>query len=224
MPVSDLKIKGLRRRRPPCLRRFGQNRVNCGLIAAHQSKRRIGWQDLTGLLRPLVDTFFPEKEITCSSSISKYLSRDTKAAIARRKRASKAGKNENFMAARDFARRLINRDKLRSISKTLSNAENRQRATWKLADQILGRRKEADLPLLRNCSDDDDCAKVMNEHYIDKTERLRTGSAAKALANGYTSADLLDSDLYPPPPSTPLKLRPVTIEISSALSSCSSAA
>ena len=83
-----------------------------------------------------------------------------------RKRASRAGKNELFTAARDHVRRLVTRDKLSSVSKTLDKADNKQKAVWKLADQLLGRHNKADLPLLMNCADNDECSKEMNDQFV----------------------------------------------------------
>ena len=122
--------------------------------------------DFYPVLNPIIDrhapvkTFKVRRETPCL-----YLSKETLEAMKMRDRA-RAGFGGDFRMLRNKCVKLVRRDRMQTAVKKMSEAPNKQAAAWRLADSVLKRGNTEQLPLLKGCQSDAQCANECNKFFL----------------------------------------------------------
>ncbi len=109
-----------------------------------------------------------------------FLSADTLQAMRLRDSAARKH-SEQYRSLRNKVCRLVQRDRLKSSLKLISQSRNKPRKLWSLARSFRGASTNANLPssLLvdegRECKDDKELASTLNSFFIDKIANIRNG-------------------------------------------------
>ena len=144
-------------------------------------------EDFYSVINPVIERHAPKRTFKVRRDTPPLLlSKETRAAMRARDRARHGG--GDYKMLRNKCVKLVRRDRMSTAVQALSGAPDKQAAAWRLAASVLSRGQTGKLPLLKDCTSDEECANQCNSFFIEKVEKLVDG-----VKKSPTSADTVAS-------------------------------
>jgi hypothetical protein len=148
--------------------------------------------DLTSLLWLVLDKHAPAKTIKVRRDTPTLrLSQETQRVLRLRDEARASNNKGQYRSLRNKGVKLIKADRLSTTATTLSAADNKVTAAWKLAGSLL--RPDKPKPLLAGAKSNQESADLLNQYYLRKVEDLREGLPPPRKAK---AKDLVGKDTF----------------------------
>ncbi len=147
----------------------------CYIVETQISQELYSWQDPDHILSHIVsaihtalDQLAPVKQVRLRQGAPLCLAKDTLHAMGLRDRAASAGDLTEYRRLRNYASRLVRRDRISSTQRTIERSKNDSKKLWNIARAVTGMGKVSEPSTSLT-------ATKFNEFFIQKIEKIRKG-------------------------------------------------